>query len=141
MSLARKTLAEYGAKIPVGPSTGVRQTLGRFSRTKQNTLVDPAAKAEPRARSAAPRSANATFSIRPAMHGTLQAGADLRPSPPRPECSSAMTCIALQAGDAQGSVGCRTSGCTAKHRSWRQRESPIGRTRGKRGRVCKLGYL
>jgi hypothetical protein len=46
MSLVRKTLAKYGAKIPAAPSTGAKQAQP----AKQAAPVDPAAKAEPKAR-------------------------------------------------------------------------------------------
>ncbi|GEM_PF-4587949 len=46
MSLARKTLAKYGAKIPTAPSTGAKQAQP----AKQGASVDPSAKAEPKAR-------------------------------------------------------------------------------------------
>jgi hypothetical protein len=42
MSLVRKTLAKYGAKIPTARSTGAKQP----QQGKQGASVDPLAKAE-----------------------------------------------------------------------------------------------
>lgn len=44
MSLARKTLAKYGAQIPVGPSTGAKQAQPG----KQDASVEAPVKAEPK---------------------------------------------------------------------------------------------
>jgi hypothetical protein len=46
MSLARKTLAKYGAKIPAARNTGAKQA----PQDKQDTSVAPPAKAEPQAK-------------------------------------------------------------------------------------------
>ena len=46
MSLVRKTLAKYGAKIPSAPSTGAKQAQPG----KQEASVEPLAKAEPKAK-------------------------------------------------------------------------------------------
>ena len=46
MSLVRKTLAKYGAKIPAARSTGAKQA----EQGKQDTPVAPSAKAQPQAR-------------------------------------------------------------------------------------------
>ena len=42
MSLVRKTLAKYGAKIPAARNTGAKQA----QQGKQGALVDPLAKSE-----------------------------------------------------------------------------------------------
>jgi len=46
MSLVRKTLAKYGAKIPAARSTGAKQA----QQGKQGASVDPLATVEPEAK-------------------------------------------------------------------------------------------